>query len=56
VVIAAILQLHPLAWGGLLAVLMFGGVVKDSIGIGLPSLSVPLLTQFLDLPVAMGPI
>jgi uncharacterized protein len=53
-VTAAILHLHPLAWCGLLAVLVFGGVVKGSVGIGMPLLAVPLLSQFLDLPVAMG--
>jgi uncharacterized protein len=50
----ALLQLSGMAWCGLLLVLLFGGSVKGSIGIGLPLLSVPLLTQFLDLPVAMG--
>ena len=34
--------------------LVFGGVVKGAIGVGLPLLSVPMLTQFLDLPVAIG--
>ena len=50
----ALLQLSLPGWCGLLLVLVFGGSVKGSIGIGLPLLSVPLLTQFLDLPVAMG--
>jgi uncharacterized protein len=51
---AALLHLPIPAWCGLLLVLAFGGAVKGAIGVGLPLLSVPLLTQFLDLPAAMG--
>jgi uncharacterized protein len=53
-VTAAILHLGAPAWCGVIGVLVFGGVVKGSIGVGLPLMSVPLLTQFIDLPVAMG--
>ena len=50
----ALLHLSAPACCGLLLVLVFGGAIKGAIGVGLPLLSVPLLTQFLDLPVAMG--
>jgi uncharacterized membrane protein YfcA len=50
----ALAHLSAPALAGLLLVLVFGGSVKGTIGLGLPLVSVPLATQFLDLPVAMG--
>jgi uncharacterized protein len=51
---SALLHLSVPAGCGLLLVLMLGGVVKGAIGVGLPLVSVPLLSLFLDLPAAIG--
>ncbi len=50
----AVLGLPAAADAGLVLVLMFGGVVKGALGIGLPLVLVPLLAQFLALPVAVA--
>jgi uncharacterized protein len=39
---------------GLVAALIFSGVVKGVLGVGLPLILVPLTTQFLDVPVAVA--
>ncbi|MFL5269081.1 MAG: hypothetical protein ACJ8AH_21230 [Stellaceae bacterium] len=46
-----------LSWAtvlGLVAALIFSGVVKGVLGVGLPLILVPLNTQFLDVPVAVA--
>jgi uncharacterized membrane protein YfcA len=50
----AILGLSLHAKLGLCAALVFGGVVKGVLGVGLPLVLVPLMAQFLDLPVAVA--
>ena len=50
----AILDLPLLGALGLLVVLVLGGSAKGALGIGLPLVSVPLTSQFLDLPVVIG--
>lgn len=52
--IQAILALPLPALVGLLMAFVLGGVVKGIIGIGLPLVLMPLTTQFLDVPVAVG--
>src|SRR6185437_12265042 len=50
----AILDLPLLGTLGLLVVLVLGGSAKGALSIGLPLVSVPLTSQFLDLPVVIG--
>jgi uncharacterized protein len=50
----AILDLSPPADAALAAALVFGGVVKGALGIGLPLVLVPLTAQLLALPVAVA--
>jgi hypothetical protein len=38
----------------LVAAFLFGGIVKGVVGIGLPLVLVPLSTQFVEVPVAIG--
>jgi uncharacterized protein len=50
----AILDLSPPADAALAAALVFGGVVKGVLGIGLPLVLVPLTTQLLPLPATLA--
>jgi uncharacterized protein len=50
----AILDLSPPADAALAAALVFGGIVKGALGVGLPLVLVPLTTQLLALPVALA--
>jgi uncharacterized membrane protein YfcA len=50
----AILDLPLLGALGLILVLVIAGSAKGALGIGLPLISVPLTSQFLDLPVVIG--
>lgn len=50
----AVLALPIPALVGLLSAFLLGGIVKGVVGIGLPLVLVPLVTQFLDVPVSIG--
>ncbi len=49
-----VLALPLPALAGLIAVFVFGGVVKGVVGVGLPLLLVPLSAQFIDVPAAVA--
>lgn len=49
-----VLALPIVALAGLMAVFVFGGVVKGVTGVGLPLVLVPLTAQFLPLPSTMA--
>jgi uncharacterized protein len=53
-VTAAVLGLPTAALVALVAVFVFGGVVKGVTGVGLPLVLVPLATQFVQVPVAVA--
>ena len=53
-VTAAVLALPMAAIVALIAVFVFGGVVKGVTGVGLPLVLVPLATQFVPVPVAVA--
>lgn len=53
-VTAAVLGLPHTALVALVAIFLFGGVVKGVTGVGLPLVLVPLATQFLPVPVAVA--
>ena len=53
-VTAAVLGLPPVALAALVAIFVFGGMVKGVTGVGLPLVLVPLTAQFLDVPAAVA--
>ena len=53
-VTAAVLGLPTVELAALIAVFVFGGVVKGVTGVGLPLVLVPLATQFVPVPVAVA--
>jgi uncharacterized membrane protein YfcA len=53
-VTAAVLALPTAALIALVAVFVFGGLVKGVTGVGLPLVLVPLATQFVSVPVAVA--
>jgi uncharacterized membrane protein YfcA len=53
-VMDAVLSLPSAALVALVAVFVFGGIVKGVTGVGLPLVLVPLATQFVPVPVAVA--
>lgn len=49
-----IFTLHPLALAGIALVVTIGGTAKGMLGTGLPLVAVPLLAQFIELPVVVA--
>ena len=50
----AVLSLSIQVLAALTAIFVLGGVVKGVVGIGLPLVLIPLLTPFLDVPLAVA--